>query len=251
MKSIHLFFTIFFISCTGLYAADESILSGFNIGIGGSVITSEYKDMNGSPTVLPLLGYEGEYFYLRGVAGGYHIYKNKWLELNAQLSYLPQHFYAGNSDNWAMQQLDNRYSTLMGGFNGRISSEFGLLGVTFSTDLLGYNNGLLLDASYTFPLQLGILNIAPTVGFQWTDANYNRYYYGIDHSEARASGLEYYDPDDAFSPYAQLSARLDFYEDWSAIGSVRALFLNEEIYDSPMVEKSEKYYFSLGVMYSF
>lgn len=245
---------LFLGSLSNLYGAekvDNSMLSGFSLGLGGSLITNEYKDMQGNSTLLPLLGYESEYFYLRGVAGGIHFFRNDWLELNAQLSYLPQHFYAGDSGNWAMRQLDNRYSTLMGGFNGRITSEIGIISATLSTDLLGYSNGTLLDAAYTYPIAIERLNIAPTIGFQWNDTNYNKYYYGIENSEARRSGLETYNPESSCSPYAQLSARLNFNENWSALASMRAMFLNQEIYDSPMVEKSEKYSFSLGALYSF
>lgn len=229
----------------------QSMLAGFKAGLGGSITTNEYKDMSGNVTSLPLLGYEGEYLYLRGVSGGFHFFRNEWLELNVQLSYLPQHFYAEQSDDWAMRRLDDRYSTLMGGFNGRLISKAGILTATISTDLLGTSNGILLDASYSYPFELGIVKMAPTFGIQWTDVNYNNYYYGVDHNEARRSGLKYYDPESACSPYVQLSASLDITENWSAFGSVRTIFLSPAITDSPMVEASEKYSFSLGVFYSF
>lgn len=229
----------------------QSMLAGFKAGLGGSITTNEYKDMSGDVTSLPLLGYEGKYFYLRGVAGGFHFFRNEWLELNAQLSYLPQHFYADQSDDWAMRRLDDRYSTLMGGFNGRLISKAGIISATISTDLLGTSNGILLDASYSYPFELGIVSIAPTFGIQLTDANYNNYYYGVDHKEAKRSGLNYYDPESACSPYVQLSASLDLTENWSAFGSVRAIILSPAITDSPMVEANEKYSFSLGALYSF
>lgn len=232
-------------------AEKDSMLSGFSAGIGGSIITNEYKDMHGNVTALPLLGYEGEYLYLRGVAGGIHLFRNEWQELNGQLSYQPQHFYAGDSGDWAMRQLDNRYSTLMGGFNGRITSEYGVLNAGLSTDLLGYSNGILIDASYSYPINMDTISIVPALGLQWNDANYNRYYYGIDHDEANRSGLEYYDPEGSFSPYAQLSGRLNFDANWSLFASAKAMLLNQEIYDSPMVEASEKYAFSLGMIYKF
>lgn len=254
MRSIKfcLFLTLFLLfPGRALCAEPESDLSGLSLGLGGSVITNEYKDMHGNATVLPLIGYEGEYLYLRGVAGGIHFFRNDWVELNAQISYLPQHFYAGDSGDWALRQLDNRYSTLMGGFNGRLLSEFGVLSATFETDLLGYNNGILVNASYTYPIEIDSFSIAPAIGCQWADANYNKYYYGIDNSEARQSGLEYYEPDGSFSPYIQLGASYKFDENWSAMASVRAIFLGEEVYNSPMVEQSEKYAFSLGAMYRF
>lgn len=140
---------------------------------------------------------------------------------------------------------------MLGGINGRITSDYGALNATISTDLLGYSNGTLLDASYAYPLNFGILDLAPAVGFQWADANYDQYYYGVDRSEAHKSGLSQYEPGDSFSPYIQLGATINFSEHWSAMGSIRTMFLSEEIYESPMVEKSEKYAFTLGAMYRF
>lgn len=230
---------------------EQSIFSGFNFGLGGAVMTSEYKGMEGDAIPIPLLGYEGDYLYLRGVSGGVHAYRNDWLELNAEISYMPLNFFADDSESWAMRRLDDRYSTLMAGINGVLRSPFGNLSVTASTDILGYSNGILVDGSYAYPIKLGRFEIEPAVGAQYNDANFNRYYYGIDHNEARKSHLSHYDPADSVSPYAQLSARVYFSENWSAFTSGQAMFLNQEIYDSPMVDDSEKYSISLGVLYAF
>lgn len=254
MRFVTILITLLILLEVQLVAAEtqwQSMLAGFKAGLGGSITTNEYKDMSGDITTLPLLGYEGKYTYLRGVAGGFHIFRNDWLELNAQISYLPQHFYADQSGDWAMRRLDDRYPTLMGGFNSRLISKAGIISATISTDLLGVNNGILLDASYSYPFELDIVKLAPTIGVQWTDANYNNYYYGIDHSEARRSGLEYYDPESACSPYAQLSASIDLTDNWSVFVSARAMFLSSSITDSDMVERNEKYSFSLGALYSF
>ena len=77
---------------TSFFDSINAVLSGFDVGIGGTVITSEYKDTRLAGSTLPLLGYEGEHFYLRGVSGGLHLYRTSWFEFNAQISYLPQHF---------------------------------------------------------------------------------------------------------------------------------------------------------------
>lgn len=230
---------------------DMDMLAGFNAGIGGTMITSEYKGMSSGGTFLPLLGYEGEYLYLRGLAGGLHVYRNQWFEFNVQLSYLSQNFYADDSDRWAMRRLDNRYSSMLAGVNARITSPWGILSLTGSADVLGYSNGVLLDGNYSLPLPLGPVTLVPTVGVQWADANYNDYYYGISASEAAKSGLAEYEPESSVTPYAQLTARVNFTENWSALASFRAMFLTKEVTDSPMVEDSEKYAISLGVLYSF
>ncbi len=232
-------------------AARSSLFAGFNAGIGGSGTTNEYRGMSSDGTFLPLIGYEGEHLYLRGVSGGLHLLRNDWFEFNVQLSYLPQHFYAGNSDSWAMRRLDDRYSSMLAGLNARLLSPYGILTVTGSMDVLGYSNGVILDGNYSYPLQFGRLNVIPTVGVQWTDANYNDYYYGIDYGESRKSGLSEYEPSSSVAPYGQLTARFGFTENWSAFASFRALFLDKEVTNSPMVEKSEKYTLGLGLMYGF
>lgn len=38
----------------------DSMLSGFTLGLGGGLISNEYKDMQGDTTILPLLGYESK-----------------------------------------------------------------------------------------------------------------------------------------------------------------------------------------------
>lgn len=256
MKRLLSLFLLLLVLAPAPGRAEESgfsmdMLAGFNAGIGGTMITSEYKGMSSGGTFLPLIGYEGEYLYLRGLAGGVHLYRNGWLEFNVQLSYLPQHFYADNSDSWAMRRLDDRYSSMLAGVNARITSPWGILSLTGSADVLGYSNGVLLDGNYSLPLPIGPVMLVPTVGVQWADVNYNDYYYGVSASEARKSGLHTYDPESSFTPYAQLTAKMDFTEHWSAFASCRAMFLTSEVTDSPMVEDSEKYAISLGVMYGF
>ena len=127
----------------------------------------------------------------------------------------------------------------------------GIVTATASTDVLGYSNGVIVDASYSYPFRLSRVALVPTVGLQWTDVNYNDYYYGVAASEARKSGFSEYTPDGCVSPYAGVTARMQFTDHVSGFASARALFLNQEITDSPMVDTSEKYSLSLGVMYKF
>ena len=96
-----------------------------------------------------------------------------------------------------------------------------------------------------------MVSLAPTVGVQWTDVNYNDYYYGVDASEARASGLRSYSPESSFSPYGGLAARMLLNENWSIFASGQLMFLGSEIQDSPMVDKSTKYSLSGGFLYNF
>lgn len=224
---------------------------GFNLGIGGTFSTSEYRGVERLGTALPILGYEGQWLYLRGLSGGVHLFKNEYHEVNVQLSYLPQHFYASWSDSAAMKKLDDRYSSVMAGINYRLRTELGTLAATLSTDALGVSRGVMADASYSYPIRFANMSLIPAVGVQWTDANYNDYYYGISRSEAQNSGLSQYDPQSALSPYGELTLRVGLTESWSAFVSGKTQFLGEEVTNSPMVEPSNKYSLSGGFLYAF
>ena len=105
--------TVTMIVCAALTVrAEESTNAsnrwGFNLGIGATVTTSEYRGVERLGTALPLLGYEGDWLYLRGLSGGVHLFKNEHHEINVQLSYLPQNFYASWSESSAMRKLDDR-----------------------------------------------------------------------------------------------------------------------------------------------
>ena len=150
-----------------------------------------------------------------------------------------------------MKRLDDRYSSLLAGLNYRLSTDYGVGQLSISGDALGYSRGIVADASYSYPLRLSMISLVPTVGVQWTDVNYNDYYYGIDASEARASGLRSYSPENSFSPYGGLAARMLLSENWSIFAGGQLMFLGSEIQDSPMVDKSAKYSLSGGFLYNF
>ena len=248
--------TVTIIVCAAVAVQAEESTStsnrwGFNLGIGATVTTSEYRGVERLGTALPLLGYEGDWLYLRGLSGGVHLFKNENHEINVQLSYLPQNFYASWSESSAMRKLDDRYSSAMAGINYRLRTDLGVLAATLSTDALGVNNGVTANASYSYPIRFASMSLTPTLGVQWTDVNYNDYYYGVSKSEAQASGLSHYSPQAALAPYGELTLRVGLSDSWSAFVSGKALFLGEEVSNSPMVEHSSKYSLSGGFLYAF
>ena len=95
------------------------------------------------------------------------------------------------------------------------------------------------------------MTLLPSAGLTWTSCEYNRYYYGIQSDESRASGLSEYHPGSALSPNAGLAARVSLSENWSLFANGNLEFLNQEIYDSPMVENAVKLSLGAGLLYRF
>lgn len=232
--------------------AAEGQKDTLRIGIGAGGATSEYKETDSQIWPVPLLNYEGERFYVRGLTGGIFLYKNSTHELSLNISYLPQSFDASDSDSRAMRQLDDRYSTMLAGASYRLKSEYGIANLSVSGDVLGTSNGILADLSYAYPIPaISIFQITPAAGVTWTSSNYNDYYYGVSGKESRKSGLGSYDADDGFSPYAGINIKAGITENFDILLNGKAVYLSEEIRDSPMVDKDIKYYFSAGFTYSF
>lgn len=244
-----LLFVFIFISTAAF--AEESDGGKLRLGIGVAGMSSEYKKTDADILPIPVVTYEGERFFLRGFTGGMHIFKNSMHELSLNVSYLPQHYKARNSDDWAMRRLKNRHSTMLAGAGYSLKTEWGTGSIAFSGDVLDNSNGFLADASYSYPLAIGPVTLTPSGGVLWTSSQHNDYYYGVSGGESRKSGLKKYKADSGFSPYVGLGARYSFAEDWSVFLNGKAVFLSKEITDSPMVDDHVKYMFSTGVSYAF
>lgn len=247
-------FLIVFLNVS-LAQADETVVDkklSLTLGAGGSVLSSEYKGTDAKVYPIPLIHYENEHLYVRGLTGGVKLYSDGIHELSATVGYLPQFFRAKDSDSRAMKRLDNRYSTMMVGGAYRLTTQdYGGAQVSVSADVLDKNDGFLVDMSYYYPITLKRLKLIPEIGGMWTSSDYTDYYYGVSSKESRKSGLKRYKANSAFSPYAAFKAQVELNDSWDAFIHTKAVFLDEEITDSPMVNKDVKYSVGAGLTYSF
>jgi len=229
-------------------SSEKNIIS---LGGGVRVSTSEYKDDGTSISPVPLVNYEGEYFFLRGLTAGAHIYKDELNELSLTVSYMTQSFDASESDNSAMRQLDDRDASMFAGAAYRVSSEWGVAKLSLSADVLDTSHGFIADASYAYPFKISFLKLRPVVGLEWTSEDFNDYYYGVSEKESLKSGLDRYRAGSGVNPYLGLNLKINLAEDFDLMLSTKAKSLSEEITDSPMVDRDVKYSFGVGMSYSF
>lgn len=225
--------------------------AGGSIGVGVGFMSSEYKKTDGVVLPIPAINYESERFYVRGLTGGFNLYKDETHELSLTLSYLPQYFKASRSDSWRMRQLDDRHSTALAGAAYMLKTQYGTAKIAVGGDILDHGGGFVGDVSYSYPFHMGAVTVAPIGGLTWSSKDYNDYYYGVSGKESRKSGLKKYAPDDAFSPFVGVDSRLKMAENWDVFMNMRAVFLSDEIADSPMVDDKVKWVLSTGVSYRF
>lgn len=231
------------------FAQAENSLS---LGAGVAVTESPYKDYDRDVLPIPVINYESDSFWFRGLGAGYYLWNDEADKLSITAYYQPLQFKPGDSDDVRLRSLDKRKSTLMAGLSYvHNTADYGFLRTTLAADTLNNSNGVVWDIAWLYRYISGNLVLTPGIGVQWNSEKQTDYYYGVSGREANRSGLPAYDADNSWSPYLELSAAYRLTDAWSLVGMARYNRLSDEITDSPMVDKSWSGLLSAGVTYRF
>lgn len=235
----------------GALAATTALAADFSLGAGVLGSISPYRGGDNALYPMPVVNYESDNFYFRGLGGGYYLWNDGQNRLSVTALYSPLGFKPSDNDDVQMKQLDKRRGTLMAGLVYSHSASWGILRTSLVADTLGYSDGYLWDNSYLYRFELGDWSLTPGVGVTWSSERLNRYYFGISGKEASRSGLGAYSPDGDWSPYAELSTHYRINDSWSAWATGRYVRMGDEVKESPMVDHSYIMVFGAGVSYRF
>ncbi|ELY4093291.1 MipA/OmpV family protein [Cronobacter sakazakii] len=222
-----------------------------SVGAGAGWVVNPYKQYDRDVYPLPVINYEGDNFWVRGLGAGYYLWNDTADKLSIMAYYSPLHFKPGDSDSRALRRLDERKATLMAGLSYVHNTQYGFLRTSLAADTLDNSNGIVWDLAWLYRYTNGGLTLTPGIGVEWSSENQNNYYYGVSGKESRRSGLNRYDADDGWAPYAELTATYRLSDSWSVYGSGRYTHLSDEAKDSPMVDRSWSTLLSTGVTYTF
>lgn len=225
--------------------------SNLTLGAGVGVVEHPYKNYDVQTYLFPAVSYDGDYFWFRGLGGGYYLWNDSADTLSVMAYWQPLYFKPGDSDNRQLRLLDKRKSTMMAGISWSHHTQYGFLRTTLAGDVLDNSNGIVWDAAWLYRYVNGGFTLTPGVGMEWNSQEQNEYYYGVSRKESARSGLQRYKPDDGWAPYLEISANYRFAGDWSVYGTARYTRLSGEVTDSPMVDKSWNGLFSTGISYHF
>ena len=225
--------------------------SKLTLGAGVGIVEHPYKQYDHDVYPVPVINYEGDNFWFRGLGGGYYLWNDGTDQLSVMGYWSPMYFKPGDSDNSQLRKLDKRKSTVMAGVSWMHHTQYGSLRTMLSGDTLDNSNGIVWDTAWVYRYTNGGLTLTPGIGVQWNSENQNQYYYGVSHHESAKSGLRSYDPNSSWNPYLELSANYRFAGSWSVYGTARYTRLSDEITDSPMIDKSWTGLLSTGVTYTF
>lgn len=115
------------------------------------------------------------------------------------------------------------------------------------------DRGLVVNASLAYPFTVTErLTITPSIGTSWANETYMDSYFGVDASEAAASGLGRYEPSNGFKDISFLaSARYRITDSIALVGSVGVTHLLGEAAESPIVKRKTQPIALLGLTYTF
>ncbi|MGL4858697.1 MAG: MipA/OmpV family protein, partial [Enterobacteriaceae bacterium] len=132
-----------------------------SLGLGVLVTPNPYKGDQDRVFPVPLVNYDSELFYIKGLGAGYYLWNEDNNKLSASLFYDTLHFTPGDSDNNAMKQLNKRHSTMLGGLRYQHQENWGTLRAMAGGDLLNNSNGMLADFTYLYGIDMGRLQVIP------------------------------------------------------------------------------------------
>lgn len=225
--------------------------SPWSLGAAALVTPNPYKGDQDRVYPIPMIGYEGDSVYFRGLNAGYYLWNDETDKLSVTAYYSPLHFKPKDSDNKQMRHLDSRKSTLMAGLSYVHYTQYGFLRTVLAGDTLDNSNGITWDTAWLYRYTNGDWTFTPGIGVNWDSENQNEYYYGVSKKESRNSGMSSYDPESSWTPYVELSVNYKLNDSWNVYGMGRYVRLADEVTDSPMIDKEWTGVLLTGVTYSF
>jgi len=233
------------------YAQEQS---GWSIGTAVVSSNASYRSHSSDTFAVPMINYEGESIYLRGITAGYYLHRQREQQISLEVAAEPFRFRPQDSADSQMQQLDRRE------FSGSVSVRYnrvtaiGLISTRVGTDLTGRHNGQSANITYSYPFNRewgGEWQFSPRLGVDFRSKDWVRYYYGVSADETARTGLSEYNGDHAFSPFIGLSGFIRLTPGIMLTGSVTLSRLSSAVTDSPIVSGRTSRTYFLTVSYMF
>lgn len=217
--------------------------SRWGLGLGAAVSNGVYAGEGTRVAPFPLVTYQGERFFWRGISGGAHLLKRGPFTLDATLSARMDGIERADFGQLELAErgidralLEDRDNGLDLGMAATWRGALGQLEFDVKGDVTGTSKGYEAGVKYSYPYQWGRTRISPHVGVAHLSKKLANYYYGTLPEEA-ARGVVNYQPGSATIPRIGVDVVRPFAGRWAFIGNVSYKKLPGKISDSPLVEK--------------
>lgn len=215
----------------------------WSLGIGAAAIESPYAGEGSRVRPFPLIGYEGERVFLRGISGGVHLYQSDQFTFDAVLS---ARLYGFDIEDLGRAELlangvdadllSDRDDGIDAGLRATFGSTWGAISLEAVRDISNASDGYEISLDYRYTWLFGRTALTANTGASWTSADLAGYYFGVLDEEV-ARGVAAYSPGSAVIPRLGLTLMHPIGSSkWQFLGSVEYQFLPSELSDSPLLE---------------
>lgn len=218
--------------------------------VGALVIDRDapYRDLDEDLLLVPLVRFEGERAYLRGLRGGLRLVESPGYEL-AVFAQARLDGYDSKDSPYLAGMADRRASLDLGVASTWTSQRLGALELSAAADALDRSGGFELAAAWTGRFAAGDWTFFPGASVRWQDEKMVDYYYGVRASEA-VVGRAAYSADAAVTPDVSLLATRPLGERWSLFARASHAWLPSEVTDSPLVDRNGSTSLFVGIGYA-
>ena len=215
---------------------------GWQLGMAAAVFESPYAGEGTRVVPIPLVTYQGERFWFRGISAGWTVLNLGAFELSAvaklrfdgfQVKDLGRKELARNGLDYRL--LDDRDKALDVGVAMKWSGSAGEIEVELLADATDKSGGQEFSIQYGYPIELGQGTLTPHIGATWQSKDMANYYYGTLPEEV-ARGVVDYKPGAVTTGHIGMSYFRPLGEKWTMMANVKYSSLPDEIKKSPFVE---------------
>ncbi|MCL6712552.1 MipA/OmpV family protein [Pseudomonas sp. R2.Fl] len=214
----------------------------WGLGLATVVNDSPYAGEGTRVVPIPLVSYNGERFYFRGISLGWKVINTDSFELSAlgkfrmdgfEVDDLGRQELAANGVDYRL--LEDRDKSFDLGLGMKWTGRAGELEVELLADATDTSGGQEASIEYGYPIELGKGSLTPKVGITWQSKDMANYYYGtLDEEVAR--GVVDYKPGAVTVPSIGVGYFRPIGEKWSLMAFARYDILPDEIKNSPFIE---------------
>jgi outer membrane protein len=160
--------------------------TGWSIGLGVATRAPIYEGESSRTLPVPLIGYEGERFYLQGTSVGYRVIKNDRFTLKAYVSANTNGIDADKLGRNELAQrgidrnlLEDRDFGADAGITASWKTGIGVFETDVRGDISNTSDGYQASFDYSAPFPVGNAIIVPGVGITAYSSDLTNYYYGF------------------------------------------------------------------------
>ena len=223
--------------------AQESVPPGqWRIGVGVAIRDTLYAGQDNRVLAFPLIDYEGERFYWKGLDIGYQLIEHDGFKLNGFIGARLDGMDADDFGTRALARngidrdlLEDRDNAINAGISAVWTGQAGEFELSAETDITGASDGYRGALEYRYPFQVGAVRLIPSIGIKLLSRDYADYYYGTLPEEV-ARGVIDYRPGRSTIAHAGLAAIVPFHARWASVVAVEVERFPGDIADSPLIE---------------